>query len=148
MGLTGSRFVPRARRALRRETRRYYQQLTRFSAALAFLADVSMVTLGGALKRKEKLSARLGDVLSLLYLVLGDAEALRGRGPAAGRRAADALGDLGRAVSRRRARSKASSRISRIALDRGHACAASSFRSAGRTSFRPIDLGARVCAAR
>ena len=50
------------------ETRRYYQQLTRFSAALAFLADVSMGTLGGALKRKEKLSARLGDILSLLYL--------------------------------------------------------------------------------
>ena len=50
------------------ETRRYYQQLTRFSAALAFLADVSMGTLGGALKRKEKLSARLGDILSLMYL--------------------------------------------------------------------------------
>jgi acyl-CoA dehydrogenase len=50
------------------ETRRYYQQLTRFSAALAFLADVSMGVLGGALKRKEKLSARLGDVLSMLYL--------------------------------------------------------------------------------
>ena len=50
------------------ETQRYYQQLTRFSAALAFLADVSMGTLGGALKRKEKLSARLGDILSLLYL--------------------------------------------------------------------------------
>ena len=50
------------------ETRRYYQQLTRFSAALAFLADISMGVLGGALKRKEKLSARLGDVLSMLYL--------------------------------------------------------------------------------
>ena len=50
------------------ETRRYYQQLTRFSAALAFLADVSMGVLGGTLKRKEKLSARLGDVLSYLFL--------------------------------------------------------------------------------
>src|SRR5437660_2207877 len=50
------------------EVRRYYQQLTRFSAALAFLADVSMGVLGGALKRKEKLSARLGDVLSYLFL--------------------------------------------------------------------------------
>jgi acyl-CoA dehydrogenase len=50
------------------ETRRYYQQLTRFSAALAFLADVSMGVLGGALKRREKLSARLGDVLSMLYV--------------------------------------------------------------------------------
>lgn len=67
MGLTGSHFV-RVPAAVAPETRRYYQQLTRFSAALAFLADVSMGTLGGALKRKEKLSARLGDILSCLYL--------------------------------------------------------------------------------
>ena len=67
MGFTGSHFV-RAPFDVAPETRRYYQQLTRFSAALAFLADVSMGTLGGALKRKEKLSARLGDVLSMLYL--------------------------------------------------------------------------------
>ena len=80
------------------ETRRYYQQLTRFSAALAFLADVSMGTLGGALKRKEKLSARLGDILSLMYLCSATLQALRGGGPAAGGRAADALGDLGRDV--------------------------------------------------
>ena len=67
MGWTGSHFV-RVPEVVAPETRRYYQQLTRFSAALAFLADVSMGTLGGALKRKEKLSARLGDILSLLYL--------------------------------------------------------------------------------
>ena len=67
MGLTGSHFVG-VPRDVAPETRRYYQQLTRFSAALAFLADVSMGTLGGALKRKEKLSARLGDILSMLYL--------------------------------------------------------------------------------
>jgi len=67
MGFTGSHFVT-APFDVAPETRRYYQQLTRFSAALAFLADVSMGTLGGALKRKEKLSARLGDVLSMLYL--------------------------------------------------------------------------------
>jgi acyl-CoA dehydrogenase len=67
MGLTGSHFVP-VPAGVAPETRRYYQQLTRFSAALAFLSDVSMGVLGGALKRKEKLSARLGDVLSLLYL--------------------------------------------------------------------------------
>jgi len=66
-GLTGSHFV-RVPDGVAPETRRYYQQLTRFSSALAFLADVSMGTLGGALKRKEKLSARLGDVLSSLYL--------------------------------------------------------------------------------
>lgn len=49
-------------------TRRYYQQLSRFSAAFALLADVSLLILGGALKRREKLSARLGDIFSLLYL--------------------------------------------------------------------------------
>jgi len=31
-------------------------------------ADVAMAVLGGSLKRREKISARLGDVLSLLYL--------------------------------------------------------------------------------
>ena len=67
MGLTGSHFVG-VPDDVAPATHRYYQQLTRFSAALAFLADVSMGTLGGALKRKEKLSARLGDVLSMLYL--------------------------------------------------------------------------------
>jgi acyl-CoA dehydrogenase len=67
MGITGSHFV-RVPDGVAPNTRRYYQQLTRFSSALAFLADISMGTLGGALKRKEKLSARLGDILSYLYL--------------------------------------------------------------------------------
>jgi len=67
MGLTGSHLV-RVPADVAPETRRYYQQLTRFSAGLALMADVSAGTLGGALKRKEKLSARLGDILSLLYL--------------------------------------------------------------------------------
>lgn len=49
--------------------KRYYQQLHRYSSALALLADFSMVTLGATLKRKEKLSARLGDLLSHLYFV-------------------------------------------------------------------------------
>jgi acyl-CoA dehydrogenase len=67
MALTGSHFV-RPPRDAAPETRRYYQQLTRLCASLAFMTDVAMGTLGGALKRREKLSARLGDVLSLLYL--------------------------------------------------------------------------------
>jgi len=49
-------------------TRRYYQQITRFSASFALASDVAMLTLGGALKKKEMLSARLGDILSTLYL--------------------------------------------------------------------------------
>ena len=52
----------------RSETVAYYRQLTRFSAAFALAADISMLVLGGTLKRKEKLSARLGDILSMLYL--------------------------------------------------------------------------------
>ena len=45
----------------------YYQQLERFSAALAICSDITMGIMGGELKRKELLSARLGDVLSELY---------------------------------------------------------------------------------
>ena len=70
MGITGSHWVatPTVGTKIAPETRRYYQQLSRFSAAFAFLADMSMLTMGGDLKRKEKLSARLGDILSSLYL--------------------------------------------------------------------------------
>jgi acyl-CoA dehydrogenase len=49
-------------------TRRFYRKLNRYSANLALVADTSMLTLGGKLKFKEKLSARLGDVLSQLYI--------------------------------------------------------------------------------
>ena len=48
--------------------KRYYQQFARFSAALAFMSDMAMVSMGGALKRAEKLSARFGDLLSYLYI--------------------------------------------------------------------------------
>lgn len=63
--LTGSRIQ---RTPFRDKTSRYYQLLTRFSSNLAMLSDISMLTLGGDLKRKERISARLGDVLSHLYL--------------------------------------------------------------------------------
>jgi len=66
-GLTGSHFVS-VPSNVAPETRRYYQQLTRFSAAFAFLSDISMLVMGGELKRREKLSARLGDILSMMYL--------------------------------------------------------------------------------
>jgi acyl-CoA dehydrogenase len=49
-------------------TERYYQHINRFSAAFALSADVAMLTLGGSLKRRELLSARLGDVFSAMYL--------------------------------------------------------------------------------
>lgn len=47
---------------------KYYRQLTRMSSALAFITDAALGVLGGNLKRRERLSARLGDVLSNLYL--------------------------------------------------------------------------------
>ena len=50
------------------ETAKYYKQLSRMSRALALSADFSMLILGGELKRREMLSARLGDVLSQLYI--------------------------------------------------------------------------------
>ncbi|MCL1063135.1 acyl-CoA dehydrogenase [Shewanella benthica] len=50
------------------ETQQYYKDMSRLSSALAFMTDVSMLIMGGDLKRKEMLSARMGDVLSELYL--------------------------------------------------------------------------------
>ena len=49
-------------------TRRYYQHINKFSAQFAFATDMAMLSLGGYLKQKEHLSARLGDVLSSLYM--------------------------------------------------------------------------------
>jgi acyl-CoA dehydrogenase len=49
-------------------TRRFYQNINRYSAAFALATDFAMLTLGGRLKQKELLSARLGDVLSSMYL--------------------------------------------------------------------------------
>ncbi len=65
LGLTGARLtrVPGGK-----HTRRFYQQLTRMSAAFAFVSDVAMLLLGGTLKRKERLSGRLADIISHLYL--------------------------------------------------------------------------------
>ena len=65
LGLTGGLLAKTPGNA---ETKGYYQQLSRLSAAFATLADTTMLMLGGELKRRERLSARLGDVLSNLYL--------------------------------------------------------------------------------
>ncbi len=65
MALTHARFT---RAPVQGATARYYQHIVRFSASFAFAVDVAMLTLGGYLKKKEELSARLGDVLSCLYL--------------------------------------------------------------------------------
>ena len=65
LGLTRAFFVS----APRDKLKRYFQYATRFSSAFALLADASMLLLGGKLKRKESISARLGDILSYLYLL-------------------------------------------------------------------------------
>ena len=65
LALTHAKF---SRVPLNTPTRRYYQNINRYSAAFALASDFAMLTLGGKLKQKELLSARLGDVLSCMYL--------------------------------------------------------------------------------
>jgi len=81
LGLTHARLC-RAPRA--GNTARYYRHLTRLSAAFALLADMAMLVLGGALKRRERLSARLGDMLSHLYLVSATLKHFQDQGCPAG----------------------------------------------------------------
>ena len=50
---------------------KFYRQLSRYSASFALMTDFALLTMGGALKRKEMISARLGDILSELYLMSG-----------------------------------------------------------------------------
>ncbi|GAA0426625.1 acyl-CoA dehydrogenase [Cocleimonas flava] len=49
-------------------TRQYYRRLTRLSAGFALLSDYALLTLGGSLKRKERLSGRFADILANMYL--------------------------------------------------------------------------------
>ncbi|MGD0961009.1 MAG: acyl-CoA dehydrogenase [Methylomonas sp.] len=65
LGLSGARLTSTPGD---KNTRRYYRQLTRLSACFALTADFALLTLGGLLKRKERISGRLADVLSHLYL--------------------------------------------------------------------------------
>ncbi|MEO8672001.1 MAG: acyl-CoA dehydrogenase, partial [Tahibacter sp.] len=63
--LSGSRLVTAPKVV---DTTRYYRHLSRFSAAFAIVSDTAMGTLGGTLKRREKISGRLADALAYLYL--------------------------------------------------------------------------------
>ncbi|MGL6071623.1 acyl-CoA dehydrogenase, partial [Craterilacuibacter sp.] len=65
LGLSGARFAGSPKSGA---TAAYYRQLTRYSSAFALLSDMAMFSLGGTLKFREKLSARLGDMLSGLYI--------------------------------------------------------------------------------
>jgi len=66
LGLSGARWEPAPGSA---EMRRICQRAGRYSANLALLTDLSMALLGGTLKFRESISARLGDVLTGLYVV-------------------------------------------------------------------------------
>ncbi len=68
LGLTAARLV-HIDADVAPEMERYYRLLDRFSSAFAAFADISMLVLGGSLKRRERLSARMGDILSQMYLV-------------------------------------------------------------------------------
>jgi acyl-CoA dehydrogenase len=65
LGLTNAFFV----RVPKGPLKRYYQLVTRFSTVVALVVDVSMLMLGGKLKRLECLSGRLADLVSFLYII-------------------------------------------------------------------------------
>ena len=65
LGLTGSRMTPAPASG---PNARYFRQLSRMSAAFAFMADAVLVLLGGKFKFKEKLSGRMADILIHLYM--------------------------------------------------------------------------------
>lgn len=64
-GLTAGYFIA----VTTSHNKRFYQQATRFSTAFALTSDLLMATLGGGLKLKEKLTGRMADVLSELYMI-------------------------------------------------------------------------------
>ncbi|MFD2237240.1 acyl-CoA dehydrogenase [Aureimonas populi] len=76
-GWTGGLVAPAPRHAA---FTGHWRQLSRHSAAFALLADLSLLTLGGALKRREMISGRLGDILSELYLLAATLKRFEGDG--------------------------------------------------------------------
>ncbi len=65
LGLTNARFLATPGN---QESKPYYRQIARLSVGFALLADYALLTLGGTLKRKERISGRFADVLANLYL--------------------------------------------------------------------------------
>jgi acyl-CoA dehydrogenase len=64
-GLTRGRLLEEPQHGIRGH---FYRQFARMSLAFAVTTEMTLLSLGGGLKRKESISGRLGDVLSLLYL--------------------------------------------------------------------------------
>ena len=65
LGLSNARFI---KTPGDHNTRGYFRQIARLSVGFALVADFALLTLGGSLKRKERISGRFADVLSNLYL--------------------------------------------------------------------------------
>ncbi|RUT33079.1 acyl-CoA dehydrogenase [Arsenicitalea aurantiaca] len=65
-GLTGGRF---ASTPVDHEMAHWYRQLARYSQSFALVGDWTVAFLGGDLKRKQRLSGRMADILSELYLL-------------------------------------------------------------------------------
>jgi acyl-CoA dehydrogenase len=68
LGLTGSRLVSSVAEG---KTAGYFRHFTRVSSAFALVSDFAMATLGGGLKRREKISGRLADILAWMYIASG-----------------------------------------------------------------------------
>jgi acyl-CoA dehydrogenase len=64
-GLTLGRLLESPQHGIRGH---YYRQFARMSLAFAVTTEMTLLSVGGGLKRKESLSGRLGDVLSMLYM--------------------------------------------------------------------------------
>lgn len=64
-GFTGGRFAPTPVDGFEAA---YYRDISRFSAIFALTADVALGTLGGALKRKEHISAHFADAFAWMFL--------------------------------------------------------------------------------
>ena len=65
LGLSNARFISVPGNI---HSKRYYRQIARLSVGFALLADYAILTLGGSLKSKERISGRFADALSNLYL--------------------------------------------------------------------------------
>lgn len=63
-GITGSHL---AKSPVNGRVAQYYKRLAQMSAAFSVVSDLTLMMLGGALKRKEKLSGRFADALSYMF---------------------------------------------------------------------------------
>ena len=73
--ITGAMLAPAPDKSF--DTAHWYRELARSSRSFAFVADVTVASLGGSLKMKQKLSGRLADALAELAVAAPAAVARR-----------------------------------------------------------------------